>query len=237
MTVDFAAFAKQCIQINAHASMRIEAAAVNGEPRIIYVDPFLVDDGHGVPVPPHDADIICFTHSHYDHFSPSDAAEVAREDGFTRCVMPSCMCTDAVAAGMPENAILSVEPGEVAYILGVPVAAVPAYNIGKTFHPKENGWVGYMIQAQPSVCVYVCGDTDVTPELKSVPCDIICIPVGGKYTMDAPEAAACVNELFAGNGRPAVAIPIHYGSVTGTAEDGKTFAGLVNEGVTVLVPY
>ena len=237
MAADYAAFAKECIRVNAHASVRIEGAAVNGSPRVMYVDPFLIDGEHGVPKAPHDADIIFFTHSHYDHYSPKDATAVARADGNTRYVMPASMVADAVADGVPKQDIIAVEPGDTTYVVGVPVRAVPAYNPGKPFHPRENNWVGYLIQAQPVALVYVCGDTDATAEVADTPCNIICVPVGGKYTMDAAEAAACVNGMFAKAGKPQVAIPVHYGSVVGNPEDGPAFAALVDEGVQVILPY
>ena len=237
MTVDYAAFAEECIRVNAHSSVRIEGAAVNGSPRVLYVDPFLVDADHGVAEAPHDADLVIFTHTHYDHFSPKDAAAVARADGSTRYVMPVSMLAEAVAAGIPEDAVFALAPGQAGYPLGVPVRAVPAYNEGKPFHPRANGWVGYLIGARPKVTVYVCGDTDATAEAADVPCDIICVPVGGKYTMDASEAAALVKAMLAGAGRPAVAIPTHYGSVTGTPADGGTFASLVGRDVKVIVPF
>ena len=53
----------------------------------------------------------------------------------------------------------------------------------------------------------------------------------------ANEAAALVNTMFSAKGRPAVAIPTHYGIVAGTPEDGEKFADLVGDGVKVVVPY
>ncbi|MBR3257895.1 MAG: MBL fold metallo-hydrolase [Eggerthellaceae bacterium] len=235
--VDFEGFAREHIRVNAHSSVRIEAAAVNGAARVVYVDPFLMDAEHGVAKAPHDADIICFTHSHYDHFSPKDATAAARGDGATRYVMPASMVDEAVGAGIPKDAITAVEPGLTCYVLGLPLHAVAAYNPAKPFHPKKNLWVGYLIQAQPAVSVYVCGDTDATPEVAGTACDIICIPVGAKYTMDAAEAAACVNGMFAKMSRPCVAIPTHYGSVVGKAEDGPAFEALVDEDIVVIRPY
>ena len=236
MSIDFAAFARECIRVNAHSSVRIEGMAA-GEPCIIYVDPYLVDAEHGVDAPPHDADLVFFTHSHYDHFSPDDFSAVAREDGTTRYAMPASMVADALAAGIPEGAVTAVKPGEALRIAGVPVRAVPAYNATKPFHPRGNGWVGFVIEAQPGVRVYVCGDTDANPACYNADCDIICVPVGGKYTMNVPEAAALVNAMFAAKGKPVVAIPEHYGSVAGTPDDGAAFAALIGEGVDVMVPY
>jgi L-ascorbate metabolism protein UlaG (beta-lactamase superfamily) len=61
--------------------------------------------------------------------------------------------------------------------------------------------------------VYIAGDTDDTPEAAGVVCDIALLPIGGKYTMDPCQAAALAKRI-----RPAVVIPIHYGSVVGTEE-------------------
>ena len=41
--------------------------------------------------------------------------------------------------------------------------------------------------------------------------------------MDYKEAASLVNEI-----KPKIAIPIHYGSIVGTKEDGINFSKLVN---------
>ena len=59
-------------------------------------------------------------------------------------------------------------------------------------------------------------------------CDIALVPCGGTYTMNCKEAAKLVNAI-----RPEVAIPTHYGKVTGKESDGETFAGYVDEGIQV----
>ena len=50
-------------------------------------------------------------------------------------------------------------------------------------------------------------------------CDVAFLPVGGTYTMTAPEAASLANVL-----RPQVAVPTHYGSIVGRMSDGDDFA-------------
>ncbi len=44
---------------------------------------------------------------------------------------------------------------------------IPAYNTNKTFHPKENGWVGYIITLD-DIRYYIAGDTDITEENRKV---------------------------------------------------------------------
>ena len=108
---------------------------------------------------------------------------------------------------------------------------VPAYNVGKPFHPKSSRWIGYVIETEQGR-VYVAGDTDATDEARKVSCDIALVPVGGKYTMDPAEAAELINTI-----RPKTAVPVHYGGIVGHRDDGKKFASLVDGGIeTVLAP-
>ena len=65
------------ITVNAHSSIRI------GGGTVVYVDPFrLTEEAH-------DADLILFTHPHYDHFSPGDIAGAAKEG--TVLIVPESM--------------------------------------------------------------------------------------------------------------------------------------------------
>ncbi len=83
---------------------------------------------------------------------------------------------------------------------------------------QTGSWVGYVV-ALDGCRVYVAGDTDETPEARAVTCDVAFLPVGGTYTMTAPEAASLANVL-----RPQVAVPTHYGSIVGRMSDGDDFA-------------
>ena len=78
--------------------------------------------------------------------------------------------------------------------------------------------------------IYIAGDIDAIKEAKAVKCDIALIPIGGFYTMDAKQAAELVNTM-----KPSVAIPVHYGELTGKPEDGRIFAENVKEPVRVEV--
>ena len=72
------------------------------------------------------------------------------------------------------------------------------------------------------------GDTDRTPETDMVKTDICFVPIGGTYTMDVDEAAEYINDL-----KPQVAIPIHYGMITGDLSMGKEFQDKVNKEIKV----
>ena len=196
------------ITVNAQSSIRID------NEHVIYFDPFMISEEK------HDADIIFFTHEHYDHYSKEDYMKVAKED--TIYVMPKSMGNDF------DNIAILLNPDDKSNILGIQVEAFRAYNIDKPYHPKDNNWLGYKLDLK-GYSIYVCGDTDYVPELKNVKCDILFTPIGGKFTMDYKEAANLTNDI-----KPKKVIPIHYGSVVGTKEDFDKFKELVNEDIEVI---
>lgn len=184
--------------------------------RIIHVDPFRMDFS------PENADFIFITHDHYDHFSLIDIKKAAKKS--TVIVFPEKMrekMFDIKAVGR----LFAVKPNEKYVIDGLEFETVPAYNIGKPFHPKSAGWVGYIIKLDGKR-IYIAGDTDATPEAEAVKCDVAFIPVGGTYTMNALQAAKLVNRI-----KPEIAIPVHYGEIVGTKKDGEIFADAVDKNI------
>ena len=199
------------IEVLYHSSIRIN------KEKTIYIDPFKIDRNYN------DADIIFTTHDHYDHYSEEDIDKVINENAVI--VIPEELLTKVLKKGINKNAIITVEPNQKYMVQGIKFETVPAYNTNKTFHPKENGWVGYVIEIN-GIKYYIAGDTDITEENKKVKCDVAFVPVGGTYTMDFKEAAQLVNQI-----QPKVAIPIHYGSVVGTKQDAEEFIKLLHTNV------
>ena len=198
------------IQVLYHSSIKIN------KEKVIYIDPFkIVDDCH-------DADIIFITHSHYDHYSEEDIKKIIKEN--TKIVVTNDLQETASKLTNEEN-VISVQPNEKYCVEGIIFETIPAYNLNKQFHPKQNNWVGYVIELN-GVKYYIAGDTDITDEHKKVKCDVAFVPVGGTYTMTAKEAADLVNII-----KPKIAVPIHYGSVVGTKQDAIDFVDLLDEGI------
>ncbi len=203
------------VQVLTHSSIRI------AENQIVYFDPFHVEGE------PHDADIICVTHDHFDHYSPEDLAKV--KNATTILVCPKTMEDSLSNSGISEEFTELVAPGDELEINGVRIQAVPAYNVGKQFHPQANQWVGYLVTMN-EVTYYIAGDTDINEDVKKVRCDAALLPVGGTYTMTAEEAAELAEMIH-----PKAAIPTHYGSVAGKAEDGQIFADLLKDKINVIL--
>ncbi len=180
--------------------------------RVIYVDPFRIDGN------PADADIIFCTHEHFDHLSEKDIERIMKED--TILVVPKKAAKKFKK--FPLAKVIGVSPFEEYNLEGISFKTVPAYNIKKWFHPKRKKWVGYIIQLD-GAGYYFAGDTDHIPEMADIEADVAFLPVGGKYTMDALEAAEAANMM-----RPKVAIPIHFADVVGTPEDAQTFVQNLN---------
>jgi L-ascorbate metabolism protein UlaG (beta-lactamase superfamily) len=187
--------------------------------RRIYFDPFQMRRE------PKNADFILLTHDHHDHFSPKDIEKVASES--TILIVPEAMEEEAKAVSHLVKEIHTVKPGEEYFINDLHFETVAAYNIGRDFHPKEAGWVGYVLMIGGQR-IYVAGDTDETAEALDVICDVALVPVGGTYTMDAREAARLINNI-----RPKVAIPTHYGSIVGSKKAGETFRDYVDMSIKV----
>ena len=202
------------ISVNAQSSICIDA-----KPKI-YFDPFRIEKAH------HDADLIFFTHPHHDHFSPEDFRKVAKPD--TAYIAPAVMHNDLEEAGISDDQMVLLHPGDKVSEKGISIEAVPAYNIHKPMHRKKSGWLGYVINID-GVHLYDTGDTDDIPEGEAVQADIVFAPIGGTFTMNAKTAANFVNKIM-----PKVVIPVHYGTIVRRPSDAYEFEKYVDARVKVV---
>lgn len=193
---------KNKIRVLYHSCIRLE------DKKVLYFDPYNIKDE------PRDADYIFITHDHYDHFSPNDIEKIIKKD--TVIFAPTSLKNEF--QGKYSIFMKTVDVFKNQYIT---VETIPAYNPKKDFHPKEKNWLGYIVTLNDKK-YYIAGDTDITPEAEAVKCDVAFVPVGGTYTMDFKEASTLVNKI-----KPQLAIPTHFGSVTGIEEDGEKFKSLL----------
>jgi L-ascorbate metabolism protein UlaG (beta-lactamase superfamily) len=203
-------FAANNIKWLGHASFRID-----GQSATIYVDPWKLKTTKP-------ADIICITHSHFDHLSEDDI-NLIKTDTTTIIGPPDCKASFG-------EAFKTIAPGQSVAVGNIKIEAVPAYNLDKDFHPKKNNWVGYIITVD-GVRVYHAGDSDAIPEMVNINTDVALLPVGGTYTMTVDQAVGAVNKM-----KPKVAIPMHCGDIVGSFTDRNAFQSAAKVPVVILEP-
>lgn len=137
------------IEVLCHSSIKFS------KEKMIYIDPFEIDKNYN------DADIIFITHDHYDHYSEKDIDKVKKDD--TVIIVPEELLTKVLKFGFKQEYIVTVEPNKQYMIESIKFETIAAYNTNKQFHPKENEWVGYIIEIK-GIKYYIAGDTDVTDE-------------------------------------------------------------------------
>jgi L-ascorbate metabolism protein UlaG (beta-lactamase superfamily) len=167
--------------------------------KVVHIDP-VSGEGDYRSFPK--ADLILITHEHFDHLD-AEAVRLIHKPGTQVVVSQAC-------AGKIKDAVV-MKNGDQKTIQGFDVEAVPAYNIlhkrseGAPFHPKGQG-NGYVIKFGDKR-VYVAGDTEPIPEMKSMGAvDIAFLPMNLPYTM-SPEMTAEAARII----NPKILYPYHYG--------------------------
>ena len=201
------------ISINCQSSIKISDGLT------IYFDPYDIKEKIN------NADYIFITHSHWDHFDLDSINNLVNEK--TIIIGPS-----SVIEKLDSNyKTLEVKPENIYNLNNISFMTVPAYNIDKEYHPKDAGYVGYIVTLN-NVTYYIAGDTDALDELKVIKADVIFLPVGGTYTMTKEEAVELANTI-----KPKYAIPIHYGLAVGDELDAKYFVNNIDKEIESKIFY
>ena len=177
---------------------------VSPEGKIIFIDPWLKDN----PMCPIDykelnkveADVILFTHSHYDH--EGDTAEIAKRTGAAVIAIVD-LRESLQQKGIGIDQIVPLSYGGTAQVAGITASMVPAWH---TSTPSA----GFVVGFSSGFKVYHSGDTCLFSDMSLIrdlyEPQLVILPVGGTYTMDDYTASlACRNYL-----QPQYAIPMHY---------------------------
>lgn len=208
---------KSPIEVFAQSSIKLTGSF------ILYFDPFQI------PKEIHDADFVFITHPHWDHFSLLDLLKVRKAE--TNFIIPKEIYEELLDIGVEESHIKIVKPQEEYFFEHMSFQTLPAYNRSSNYHLKESNWLGYLV-SMDGVIYFVAGDTDVLEIHHQVKADVVFLPVGGTYTMDARDAARLANQIH-----PHLAIPTHYLTAVGTLEDARNFRKYLNEGIACQIFY
>lgn len=187
------------INVNNHSSIQIND---------IFIDPY------GITETNKKAKYIFITHTHYDHLSLEDIKKIISKE--TIFVAPKD-AQKTLEENFPNHEKFYIEPNQELKFDNFEVKVIPAYNINKNFHKKEFGWVGYVFKID-SITYTILGDTDEIPEHETLKTNVLFVPIGGTYTMNAEEAALLVNKI-----KPDLAVPVHYNAIVGSKEDEEIF--------------
>ena len=149
-------------------------------------------------------DLILITHEHGDHFSVPTLTELTGPN--TIIVAPQSVYGMLPPALQMKTKVM--KNGDKQTFAGVAIDAVPEYNTTPDrmmFHPKgrDNGYVLNLGGKR----VYLAGDTEETPELKTLAnIDVAFVPMNLPYTMTEEAAATWVKDF-----KPKIVYPYHYG--------------------------
>lgn len=158
------------------------------------------------------ADLILVTHGHGDHFS-SSTIDAVRATG-ARIVATQAVFNSMTAA--QKNLTTVLANGANTDVLGLNVAAVPAYNLTNSNHPPGTG-NGYVLTIGGRR-IFVSGDTEDVPEIRALPnIDVAFLSMNVPFTMDVTKAASTIRQM-----KPKVVYPYHFRNSDGS------FANLSN---------
>ncbi|MGM5481986.1 MAG: MBL fold metallo-hydrolase [Nanobdellota archaeon] len=181
----------------------------------IFIDPYNVKTDEK-------ADFIFITHPHFDHYSINDIKKLAKKD--TVIITPNFESSRKF-----EQELIKLRPWQKKNFKDLEFTAIPSYNINKQYHPKTNGWLGYIIEVGGEK-IYHAGDTDFIDEMKTLgKVDYALLPVSGSYTMNPSEAALATKSI-----KPKVAIPMHYGGIIGDSKDAQDFEKMCSCDVKII---
>ncbi|MBN2111082.1 MAG: metal-dependent hydrolase [Methanosarcinaceae archaeon] len=190
----------------------------------VLIDPFITDNPAAtVSVSELEPDLIAVTHGHRDHLG--DTVELALRTGCrVVCIheLSQYLKSKGVAAeGMNIGGSIDLEGFSFTM-----TDARHSSSIDEAGHAFDGGKAaGFVIRAG-NVSIYHAGDTGIFRDMELIAelyhPDVAIVPIGGRYTMDARDAALAVGMLC-----PKIAIPMHYNTYEKIRQDPDIFASYV----------
>ena len=197
---------------------------IEGNDKII-IDPYIT----GNPVCPEsvesiDVDIIALTHAHGDHFG--DTIKIGKEKG-AKLVAIYEIVEYASKHGIEGEAI---NMGGGVRIGNTEIIMVPAFHssgfTSADFKFCGAAPAGLIIKSGKTI--YHAGDTSLFSDMKLIgelyKPDVALLPIGGRYTMDARQAAMAAEWINA-----KITIPMHYNTWDVIKQDANEFKKMAEE--------
>lgn len=175
----------------------------------VLIDPFITGNPKaGINLSEiREVDIVLVTHSHPDHLG--DAYRIVKDTGAT------LVGTHDIAVG-GEVTGEGMNYGGTIHIKGIPITMV------KAEHAVGLSDSAGFVWKQGGKVIYHMGDTSIFSDMKLIgevynP-QILCVPIGDRYTMDPKTAAIATSWI-----KPEIVIPMHYQTFPFLIQDPEEF--------------
>ena len=172
-------------------------------------------------------DVVFCTHEHVDHFDAESAPAIAAASPGAVFVVPTPIVDMVTEAGIADDRVVGLQPGQTIELAGLTVRAVPAmhgvtmedaYGFGESLSGGLVRFLGYVVDAG-DVRLYHAGDTIAFPGmeamLRELTVDVAMLPINGRDpereargivgNLTEREAAWLAKQIGAG-----VVLPMHY---------------------------
>ena len=211
--------------------------------KVLLIDPWLrnplnpeAKDGKDPLASVTKVDYILLTHGHRDHVG--DAGEIARRTG------AALVCNPELAGNLVRLAEFPAKQAETDAVMGiggeiklaggeVTVAMTPAVHSSSVFNPKagpsepERAYggnpAGFVLVIRGGPTIYHSGDTAYFKDMETVgeqyAVDLALLNIGGHFGMEPRMAARAAQSV-----RARLAVPQHYATFPGIAENAGAFA-------------
>ncbi len=162
--------------------------------RFIYFDP-VTNSQYLAP-----ADLVLLTHGHTDHLNNTAINTVSYSNTF---LVSSLWAYSNLNSTLKTKAIVLTN-GVTTNLLGIGIEAFPMYNLLTSNHPKNSGGNGYILTIGGKR-IYVCGDTEDTPEMCALTNIDLAFLAMNSFTLKVTQAVHAVRAFV-----PQVVYPFHY---------------------------